>query len=333
MHAERTAIHKYRSPAASGMLGEAVPAHRRGHRAKFPTSMAGRQEHIPLAIGYMVASGVLFSVTSAASKWLVEVYPVGEVLFARAFGGLIACAMFIVPIYGLAVFRTSRPGAHALRGISQTTSQTLLLIAFSMMPLASATAINFSSPLFATLASAIFLKEAVGPARAAALVVGFLGVLIVTNPGAETFQIGAMFALANAVLFGTVTAGVRGMTTTESAGTLTMYQLGILTLTFGLSVPFAFVMPTGADALWLLLNGAGNGVAQYWWTRAIHMAPTAAVVPFNYLSLVWAAMLGFAIWGDVPTLGLVAGAAIVVGSGLFLLWRETRKPPAAPPAS
>ena len=106
---------------------------------------------------------MLFAFTSAASKWLVDLYPVGEVLFFRAFGGLAACAVFIVPMYGLVVFRTGRPGAHLLRGVSQTTSQSLLLIAFSMMPLASATAINFSSPLFATLASAIFLKEAIGP--------------------------------------------------------------------------------------------------------------------------------------------------------------------------
>ena len=292
----------------------------------------GRQERIPLAIAYMVAAGVLFSVTSAGSKWLVETYPVGEVLFARNLGGLIACALFILPMHGLLVYRTSRPGAHLLRSASQTTSQTLLLIAFSMMPLASATAINFSSPLFATLASAIFLKEAVGPARAAVLVAGFLGVLIVTNPGGDTFQIGALYALGNAILFGTVTAGVRGMTTTESAATLTMYQLTLISVLFGLSLPFAFVMPTGMDALWLLLNGAGNGIAQYWWTRAIHMAPTAAVVPFNYLSLVWAAILGFAIWGDVPTIGLVFGSAVVVGSGLFLLWHETRKAPVPPAA-
>jgi drug/metabolite transporter (DMT)-like permease len=156
-------------------------------------------------------------------------------------------------------------------------------------------------------------------------VIGFIGVLIVTNPGAETFQMGALYALANAILFGTVTAGVRGMTTTESAETLTVYQLIMLSVAFGATLPFAFVMPNGLDWLWLALNGVGNGIAQYWWTRAIHMAPTAAVVPFNYLNLVWAAMLGFAIWGDVPTIGLVIGSAIVVGSGLFLLWSETRK--------
>ena len=284
-----------------------------------------RQERIPLAILYMVGAGAVFAGSSAASKWLVATYPLGEVLFSRTVIGLLACSVFILPTTGLAVFRTRRPGAHVIRGVSQTCSQSLLLLAFSLMPLASATAINFSSPLFATLASAIFLKEAVGPARATALIVGFLGVLIVTSPGAETFQIGALFALANAVLFGTVTAGVRGMTATESAATLTMYQLVLLSCAYALTLPFAFVMPTWGDALLMTLNGVGNGLAQYWWTRAIHMAPTAAIVPFNYLSLVWAVILGFAIWGDVPTFSLLIGSAIVVGSGLFLLWRESRR--------
>ena len=291
-----------------------------------PTRLGLREERIPLAILYMVGSGIVFSGSSAASKWLVETYPVGEVLFTRGFIGLLACSLFVLPTVGFAVFRTSRPGAHLIRGVSQTSSQSLLLLAFSLMPLASATAINFSSPLFATLASVFFLKERVGAARATVLGVGFLGVLIVTWPGADTFQLGALFALANAVLFGTVTAGVRGMTATESAATLTMYQLTILSFIFALTLPFAFVMPNWSDAGLLLINGVGNGLAQYWWTRALHMAPTSAVVPFHYLSLVWAVLLGFAIWGEVPTVSLFIGSAIVVGSGLFLLWRETRRP-------
>jgi drug/metabolite transporter (DMT)-like permease len=261
----------------------------------------------------------------AASKWLVATYPVGEVLFTRGFFGLLACGTFILPAHGLAVFDTQRSAAHLVRGVSQTCSQTLLLVAFSLMPLASATAINFSSPLFATLASAIFLKERIGGARAGALVVGFLGVLLVTSPGAETFQIGALFALGNAVLFGTVTAGVRGMTATESAETLTMYQLTILSSAYGMMLAFGVVMPSLGDGLMMVLSGIGNGLAQYWWTRALHMAPTAAVVPFNYLSLVWAVLFGFAIWGDVPTPGLVVGSAVVVASGLFLLWHESRR--------
>ena len=222
------------------------------------------------------------------------------------------------------MLHTRRPTAHVLRSMSQFTSQTLLLIAFSMMPLASATAINFSAPLFAALASLVFLKEPIGAARLAALVVGFFGVLIVTNPGGETFQIGALYALGNALLFGTVTAGVRGMTTTESAETLTMYQLIWLSLFYGLTLPFFFVMPTWADMPLIVANGVCNLLGQYWWTRSIHLAPTSAVVPFQYLSLIWAMLFGFAVWGDMPTIGLIVGSVIVVGSGLFLLWHESR---------
>src|SRR5258708_26650985 len=170
-----------------------------------------RQERIPQAILYMVAAGAIFSFSSAASKWLVATYPVGEVLFSRVFVSLIFFSGFALPTFGLAVLHTRRPTAHVLRSMSQFTSQTLLLIAFSMMPLASATAINFSAPLFAALASLVFLKEPIAAAPFAALLAGFFGVLIVTSPGGETFQIGALYALGNALLFGTVTSDVRGL--------------------------------------------------------------------------------------------------------------------------
>jgi drug/metabolite transporter (DMT)-like permease len=283
-----------------------------------------RRENIPLAIFLMVSAGAIFSFSSAASKWLVETYPVGEVLFSRVFVSLIVFSAFALPTSGMAVFHTKRPGAHMLRSMSQFTSQSLLLIAFSMMPLASATAINFSAPLFATLASIVFLKERVGPARWAALIVGFIGVLVVTAPGSETFQVGALYALGNSLLFGTVTVGVRGMTRTESAKTLTIYQLLWLSIFYGLTLPFFFVTPAWSDMPLIVGNGVCNMLGQYWWTRCLHLAPASAVVPFQYLSLIWAIGFGYALWGDVPTIGLIIGSVIVIGSGLFLLWHETR---------
>jgi drug/metabolite transporter (DMT)-like permease len=289
-----------------------------------PTSgRAPRREQVPLAILYMVASTVVFAGSSAVSKWMVAVYPIGEVLFTRTLVAFIACAAFILPRTGLTVFRTNRLHHHALRAASQVGSQTSLLIAFSLMPLASATAISFSSPLFATLASALLLKEAVGLSRWAALLIGFCGVLIVTSPGAETFQIGALFALVNAVLYGSVTVAVRSMSATESAETLTLYQLALLTAMFALMLPLGWTTPTAVDAAWIVFNGVSNAIGQYWWTRALHLAPASAMAPFYYLSLVWAAILGFAIWGDLPTLSLVIGSAVVIASGLFLLWRES----------
>jgi drug/metabolite transporter (DMT)-like permease len=298
-------------------------------RIEPPPRAVERRENIPLAIFYMVASGLVFNCSNAASKWLIQTYPFGEVLFVRTSVGLLTMAAFILPAAGFAVYRTRRLRAHALRATSQVGSQTMLLVAFSMMPLAGATAIMFSSPIFSTLASSYFLSERVGPVRAAVLVIGFLGVLVIASPGVDSFQIGALFALGNAILFGTVVAGVRGMSTTESAQTLVMYQLTFLTGVYAAALPFGFIMPSGFDALVMIGSGIGNGAAQYLWTRAIHLAPTSAVVPFQYIQLVWAMLLGFTIWGDTPTLGLLIGSAIVIGSGMWLFWHETRRVPVA----
>ncbi|HEY3639534.1 MAG TPA: DMT family transporter [Xanthobacteraceae bacterium] len=284
-----------------------------------------RREHVPLGILYMVGATLVFSASSACSKWLVATYPVGEVLFTRSLVSLITCALFILPTTGIAVFRTGRLRHHVLRSFSQFVSQSCLIIAFSLMPLAGAVAINFSAPLFATLISIVLLKEKVGLARWTALLVGFIGVLIVTIPGAGPLQVGALFALTNAVLYGTVTAGVRGMTATESAATLTLYQLLLITGFFALVAPFGFIMPTWNHWGLIVFNGVANAVGQYWWTKSLHLGPASAIAPFFYLSLVWAAVVGYLVWGDVPTIGLLIGSAIVVASGLFLLWREARR--------
>jgi drug/metabolite transporter (DMT)-like permease len=290
-----------------------------------PQHRKTREERIPLGILYMLGATVMFSSTSAAAKWLVADYPPGEVLFTRQVMSLLVCGLIVLPATGLSVFRTARLRDHGVRSAIQGSAQLCLLIAFTAMPLASAMAINFSSPLFATLLSAIFLREAVGLARAAALAIGFAGVLIITEPGAGTFQAATLFALANAVMYGSIATVVRGMSATESTETLIMYQMVLLTVLFAPLLLFGFVMPTPFDAAVMLMSGVVNGIGQYLWTRAITLAPTSAVTPFYYFSLVWAMLLGFAVWGDVPTLALLSGSAIVVGSGLFLLWRETSR--------
>jgi drug/metabolite transporter (DMT)-like permease len=286
---------------------------------------SARVEHVALGILYMLGATVVFAGTVAAVKWLVATYPAGEVLFAQSFGSLVFCALVILPWRGFGVFRTQRFKAHGVRVLMQGASQVCIIVALSTMPLASVIAINFSAPLFATLVSALFLREAVGGARWTALAVGFLGVLVVTNPGTDTFQAGAVFAVANAVTYGTLTAAVRGMTATESTETLLMYQGVLLSVLYAVALPFDFAWPSAGDALIMLCMGLGNGLGQYWWTRALHLAPASAVTPYYYFMLVWSIAVGFIVWGDVPTASLLAGSAIVVGSGLFLLWRETRR--------
>ena len=285
-----------------------------------------RTEHIPLGIALMLGTTILYATSTAISKWQVASYSFAEVLFFRTAVSLVVVAALVLPRMGITVFRTKRLRDHAARSFTQTAAQSLILIALSMMPLAGAMAINFSAPLFATLFAALWLKEKVGLARAAALAAGFGGVLLVTSPGADSVSTGALFALGNAVLYGSVTAAVRGMSETESPQTLAIYQMLFMTLFFAVALPvFGFSVPTGRDALAMIAAGVCNGFGQYWWTRSLSLAPPAAVGPFYYFTLVWAMVLGFVFWGDVPSLELLAGSAVVVGSGLFLLWHEAAK--------
>ena len=128
----------------------------------------------------------------------------------------------------------------------------------------------------------------------------------------------------NAVMYGSVTVAVRGMTRTESTTTLLMWQMAVVALCHSALLVFGCAWPTPTDAALLVASGVANGLAQYFWTKSLRLAPTAAVSPFYYLLLVWAIMIGFVVWGDRPTASLLIGSGVVVGAGLALLVREAR---------
>jgi drug/metabolite transporter (DMT)-like permease len=296
-----------------------------------PVSKPVRLDDVPRGILYMIAATVLFATTAALAKWLVATYPVGEVMFGRSFFSFLVAGALIFPVTGFSVYATKRPRDHFLRGMSQAISQTFSVLAFSLMPLAGAIAINFSAPLWSALLSVVWLKERAGPARWTALLAGFFGVLVVANPGMDSLTLGALFALGNAIMYGSVTVAVRGMTATESTNTLLIWQLTILAVAHTFLLAFGFRWPTPIDTALFALSGIANVLGQYLWTRALLLAPATAVSPFYYLMLVWALAIGFLVWGDVPTAALLTGSAIVVGSGLFLLWHEAQRAPAAKP--
>jgi drug/metabolite transporter (DMT)-like permease len=296
-------------------------------------NIAGRDNHVVRGIMFMIGATVMFAISNALSKWLVAIYPVGEVMFSRSLSSLIVCSAFMLPMTGLAVFATKRVRDHLARGLSQAISQTFTVLAFSLMPLAGAVAINFSAPLFSALISVLWLKERAGIARWAALLIGFVGVLIVVKPGADSVQLGALFALANAVMYGSVTVAVRGMSKTESANTLLMWQMATLAVFHAFLLAFGLRWPTLQHAGLMVSMGAANAAAQYLWTKALHAAPATAVSPFYYFLLVWSLVLGFVVWGDIPTISLLVGSGVVVVSGLFLLYHEAQRQPKSAPTA
>lgn len=295
-----------------------------GDRGEPKSYKDSHKDHVPRGIACMVLATMMFATASALTKWQVGLYPVGEVVFARSISSLLVGGAVMLPMTGFSVFATRRPRDHLARGLSQATSQTLFALAFTLMPLAGAVSINFSAPLFAALISILWLKERATFARWAALLIGFAGVLIVTNPGANSFTLGALFALGNAVMYGSVTVAVRGMTKTESANTLIIWQLATIAFFHSFLLLFGWRWPAAVDALMLFGSGFANAIGQYFWTQSLRLAPATAVAPFYYLMLVWALCFGYLVWGDVPSAGLLAGSAIVVASGFFLFWREAR---------
>ena len=287
-----------------------------------------RIDDVPRGIMYMIAATFMFALTASIAKYQVSQHPVGEVMFIRSAAGMIVCLLIMLPQTGFGVFRTKIAPAHVGRGLSQAVSQTFTVMALGLMPLAGAIAINFSAPLWSAALSVLVLRERLQPARAIVLLVGFFGILIVVNPGADSLQLGAVYALANAIMYGGVTVAVRGMTRTESANTLLAWQMCMVCFFHSFLLGFGTDSPPLMDIAILSLSGVTNAAGQFLWTRSLMLAPATAVSPFYYLTLAWALIIGFVIWGDVPTTGLIVGAAIVVASALLLL-RYERKAKAA----
>lgn len=304
-------------------MSETTAAARAIGGVRLPT----RVENARVGILYMIGATLLFAISNALARSLVAKYPVGEFMFMRSLGSLLCCSSVVLPIYGMKVFVTRRPLAHVGRGVSQAVSQTFTVVALSMMSFASVTAIGFTAPLFSALLSILFLGERRDMPRLATLAAGICGALIVAPPDAEMFRSGAIFALANAVIYGSVTVAVRGMTNSESTATLLMWQMLVLAICHGLLLSADFVVPAPADGALLFATGAANATAQFFWTRSLSLAPASSVSPFYYLLLVWSMIIGFVAWDEIPTPSMLGGSVIIVAAGFALVVREGRGKP------
>jgi drug/metabolite transporter (DMT)-like permease len=297
-----------------------------GGRRRFIMPVTSHEE-IRAGIFYMIGSVFVFSLINALVKWESARYPLAEVVFFRCVFALLPALALIGASGGFKLLRTHRLKEHLGRGVTQFVSMMCIFAAFGMMPLADAVAITFSSPLFLTLLSIPLLGERVGRHRWSAVLLGFTGVLLMLGAGGHLgggfASTGAVLALASAAIGALVTIAVRRMTLTEASVTLVTYQALVTTCLSAALLPFAWTTPAWQDALLMAATGICSGVGQFWWTQAFRFAPAAVAAPFSYLSMIWSLLLGYVVWGDVPTVGLIAGASVVAASGLYILYRET----------
>lgn len=258
--------------------------------------------------------------------------PVLQIVFFRNAVGLIPVCLYVARSGGWSVLKTQRPWGHLTRASIGITGLVCGFMAVSRLPLTESTAIGFAAPLFMTALSALILKEQVGVHRWGAVAVGFVGVLIMCRPDpARVPLVGALFALGNA--FGSAGAmiAIRQIADTERGPTIVFY-FTLSGAVFGAAcLPFVWVTPDPTTLGLLILAGLFGGVGQLFLTGALRLASVAVIAPIDYTQLIWASALGFLIWGELPNAVTVAGAAVVAVSGLYIVFRETRRARATVP--
>ena len=287
--------------------------------------MSSENPNRPLAgilarLGAVVALAVMFALVKLVTARGVSIV---ETVFYRQLFALPVIGTWIALGPGRAALRTARPRAHVVRMVLGLTAMALNFWGYSLLPLAEATVIGFTVPVFGTALAALILREPTGLHRWSAVAVGFAGVLIVVQPGGGMVHpAGAAVALAGALMTAAVTIQIRQLGRTEGTATT------VLWFTASSLVPLAVLMLWQGQAhdaaTWglLLAVGLAGGLGQLGLTAALRFAPVSVVLPMDYTSLIWATILGAALFGTWPGASTWIGAPIIIASGLYIVWRE-----------
>lgn len=271
-------------------------------------------------IGLMLAAVCMFSLGDALGKFIVATYPVGQLLLLRACASLVLLTPSIWQ-HRREFRRLKRPWLQLLRVILSTLEVAGFFLAAAYLPLADVITYYLATPIFITALSAIVLREHVGWRRWSAILVGFCGVLIALHPSAQTVTWPAVIALAGSMAFAVLMLITRSLRATPDIVLASTQFAG--TLVFGLAVaPFGWIMPTSGSLGLFFVSGAVSVGALLCVNRALKLAPASTVAPYQYSMIIWAVMFGYLVFGDVPSIATITGAAIIIGAGLYIFLRE-----------
>ena len=290
--------------------------------------------NVPYAIAIKLASVLLLSLMSALIRAAGAKFPVGEIVFFRsAFAILPVVVIYAARGHLLAAISTARPFGHLGRGVMGIMSMFLNFAALARLPLMDATAISFAAPLITVVLAALLLSERVRAYRWTAVGLGFVGVLVMLWP---YLDIGGLFYAGEARTVGAICAMIacftnagtviqtRRLTDSETTSAIVFYFSLICALASLVTLPFGWVMPNWIELTGLVMIGVLGGLSHLMLTESYRYAPASVVAPFDYTAMIWAFLFGFALFGELPSVFVFVGAAIVVASGLFIIWRERR---------
>jgi len=272
-------------------------------------------------MAFSVASGfVLVSSFGMARHVSAGLHPF-EVTFLRSFFGLIFLAPWLFR-FGLKSFRTARLSIHIIRSVFHVGASLTFFFALTIAPFAELTALYFISPVFVTIMAVIFFREIVGIRRWAAVLTGFLGMLIILRPGLTVLEFGSILAVISAV-FGAGSAVItKELSRTESVVTITSYSMTFMSLLLLIPAAFVWEWPSLSILPWLIMIGVTGGLANYFFTSSLKAVEISVITPFSFLQLIWAAFMGFFFFGEVPEIFVWIGGLLIFAATTFLAIRE-----------
>jgi drug/metabolite transporter (DMT)-like permease len=284
--------------------------------------------NIKSGVMYMIISVLFFVLMDSTIKLLSGNYHVSQVIFFRSLFGLIILVTIIQNSKGKYNYKISSPGQVLLCSITGVVAIACLIYAVQNIPLANFYTIQFSAPLFMTAFAVPILGEKVGLQRWMAVIVGFIGVLIAVNPtSGMIIQFESLIALTGSMFFALYLIQLRRLTRTHNKMTLVFYFVVTCIAVTSVMLPFFWKTPSLQDLFFLAALGLFCTFGQITTTKAYSLAPMAIISPFEYTHIFWGTAIGYLFWNEVPAVNVYFGCAIVVLSGLFILYRETRVVP------
>lgn len=269
----------------------------------------------------MVAATLLLtSMSTMVRSVSADLHPFVIAFFRNLFG--LTMLMPILMRQGLRPLRTRHLGFMALRGAFNASAMLFYFLGLGVLPLAELSALSFTAPLFIVLLAAPILNETLGARRIACLVIGFSGALIIVRPGVAIFNIGALYALASAASWAVAVLVIKHVSRSESSVTITIYGLFFLTLFTLPPALLEWAWPSPKQFVWLAVIAAVGTAGQLLLAQALKRADASLVMPFDFTKLIWAALLGFLVFAEVPTVWTWIGAAVIFASAFYSTYRE-----------
>ena len=269
----------------------------------------------------MFLSVCAFSIMDLIVKWSDD-YPLGQVIFFRGFFGIVLY-YFVIPKERIRDFYfTKRPLLHFSRCFFGLAALLSIFTALRNLPLATVVSISFAAPIFTTIFSIFFLSERVGYFRWLAVFIGFIGILIISEPGLSSLNVYYIFPVIFVLGMSYVAISIRQLSSTEPVWLISLFFSAAITIAGLLTLPFGWIMPSFYDLTLLSMIGFFGGVANLWLSQSYKFSEVSLVTPLKYLALVFAIVFGYLIWGEVPSGKTLIGAIFVIASSIIIFRRE-----------